>query len=180
MAFGTCAVCPQAPESLQPCWRNAAERQGQALGDALEENSQLQEALAQKQEELATLRESNVQLKELANQARQLAAVLDVSAAPRQCRARGGQAAQRMPGRGALSKRSGFPVKTLGLRKRRTQQFQGARSRLWRERVSGIRVRVLRLYSVRRSPHSRATAVPSPNTARLSAASLSLGSGAKA
>ncbi|POI25513.1 hypothetical protein CIB84_010737, partial [Bambusicola thoracicus] len=77
VAFGTCAVCPQPPESLQPCWRDAAERHRQALGDALEENSQLQEALAQKQEELATLRESNVQLKELASQARQLAAVLD-------------------------------------------------------------------------------------------------------
>uniref|UniRef100_A0A8V0YJW3 Multicilin n=1 Tax=Gallus gallus TaxID=9031 RepID=A0A8V0YJW3_CHICK len=77
VAFGTCAVCPQPPESLQPCWRDAAEQHRQALGDALEENSQLQEALAQKQEELATLRESNVQLKELASQARQLAAVLD-------------------------------------------------------------------------------------------------------
>ncbi|XP_048787696.1 multicilin [Lagopus muta] len=77
VAFGTCVERPQPPESLQPCWRDAAERQGQALGDALEENSQLQEALAQKQEELETLRESNVQLKELANQARQLATVLD-------------------------------------------------------------------------------------------------------
>lgn len=35
----------------------------------------------QRQEELTTLQESNVQLKELATQARQLAAVLDVSAA---------------------------------------------------------------------------------------------------
>lgn len=43
---------------------------------------QLQETLTQRQEELATLRESNVQLKELASQARQLAAVLDVSAVP--------------------------------------------------------------------------------------------------
>ncbi|XP_021236255.1 multicilin [Numida meleagris] len=77
VAFGTCAEFPQPPESSQPCWRVAAERHRQALGDALEENSQLQEALAQRQEELATLRESNVQLKELASQARQLAAVLD-------------------------------------------------------------------------------------------------------
>ncbi|XP_072216093.1 multicilin [Excalfactoria chinensis] len=77
VAFDTRAVCPQPPETLQTCWRDAAERHRQALGDALEENSQLQEALAQKQEELAMQRESNVQLKELASQARQLAAVLD-------------------------------------------------------------------------------------------------------
>ncbi|OXB80161.1 UNVERIFIED_CONTAM: hypothetical protein H355_011619 [Colinus virginianus] len=83
VSFGPCAVCPPPPESPQPCWRDAAERRRQALGDALEENSQLQEALAQRRDELATLRESNVQLKELASQARQLAAVLDVSAAAR-------------------------------------------------------------------------------------------------
>ncbi|XP_015704194.1 multicilin [Coturnix japonica] len=77
VAFDTPAVCPQPLGTLQTCWRDAAERHRQALGDALEENSQLQEALAQKQEELATQRESNVQLKELASQARQLAAVLD-------------------------------------------------------------------------------------------------------
>lgn len=41
VAFGTCAVCPQPPESLQPCWRDAAEQHRQALGDALEENSQV-------------------------------------------------------------------------------------------------------------------------------------------
>lgn len=41
VAFGTCVERPQPPESLQPCWRDAAERQGQALGDALEENSQV-------------------------------------------------------------------------------------------------------------------------------------------
>uniref|UniRef100_A0A8B9DT44 Multicilin n=1 Tax=Anser cygnoides TaxID=8845 RepID=A0A8B9DT44_ANSCY len=72
---------PTCPEPPEPCWRDAAERHQRALGEALEENSQLQETLAQRQEELATLRESNVQLKELASQARQLAAVLDVSAA---------------------------------------------------------------------------------------------------
>uniref|UniRef100_A0A8B9CWF1 Multicilin n=1 Tax=Anser brachyrhynchus TaxID=132585 RepID=A0A8B9CWF1_9AVES len=70
---------PTCPEPPEPCWRDAAERHQRALGEALEENSQLQETLAQRQEELATLRESNVQLKELASQARQLAAVLDVS-----------------------------------------------------------------------------------------------------
>uniref|UniRef100_A0A8C2SMW5 Multicilin n=1 Tax=Coturnix japonica TaxID=93934 RepID=A0A8C2SMW5_COTJA len=91
VAFDTPAVCPQPLGTLQTCWRDAAERHRQALGDALEENSQLQEALAQKQEELATQRESNVQLKELASQARQLAAVLDVSAAARQCGARAGR-----------------------------------------------------------------------------------------
>ncbi|XP_040397078.1 multicilin [Cygnus olor] len=68
---------PTCPEPPEPCWRDAAERHQRALGEALEENSQLQETLAQRQEELATLRESNVQLKELASQARQLAAVLD-------------------------------------------------------------------------------------------------------
>ncbi|XP_035165707.1 multicilin [Oxyura jamaicensis] len=72
---------PTCPEPPEPCWRDTAERHQRVLGEALEENSQLQETLAQRQEELATLRESNVQLKELASQARQLAAVLDVSAA---------------------------------------------------------------------------------------------------
>uniref|UniRef100_A0A8B9PSQ5 Multicilin n=1 Tax=Apteryx owenii TaxID=8824 RepID=A0A8B9PSQ5_APTOW len=62
-------------------WRDVVDQREKALGDALEENSQLQETLMQRQEELTSLRERNVQLKELASQARQLAAVLDVSAA---------------------------------------------------------------------------------------------------
>ncbi|NXB16909.1 MCIN protein, partial [Rhagologus leucostigma] len=74
-------VPPQHLSSPEPCWRDLADQNQKALGDALEANSQLQETLTQRQEELVTLRESNVQLKELASQARQLAAVLDVSAA---------------------------------------------------------------------------------------------------
>ncbi|KAM9167361.1 multicilin [Mergus octosetaceus] len=78
MGIGAAPRCPPTcPEPPEPCWQDAAERHQRALGEALEENSQLQETLAQRQEELATLRESNVQLKELASQARQLAAVLD-------------------------------------------------------------------------------------------------------
>ncbi|XP_062456489.1 multicilin [Rhea pennata] len=67
----------QSLPSPELCWRDVADQQEKALGDALEENSQLQETLMQRQEELTSLRESNVQLKELASQARQLAAVLD-------------------------------------------------------------------------------------------------------
>ncbi|XP_018864715.1 multicilin [Parus major] len=70
-------VPPQHLSSPEHCWRDLADQHQQALGDALEANSQLQETLTQRQEELVTLRESNVQLKELASQARQLAAVLD-------------------------------------------------------------------------------------------------------
>ncbi|NXT85120.1 MCIN protein, partial [Zapornia atra] len=91
VAFGPCtpqlesSMLAQVPSqpllSPEPCWRDLADQQQKALGDALEVNSQLQETLTQRQEELATLQESNVQLKELASQARQLAAVLDVSAA---------------------------------------------------------------------------------------------------
>ncbi|XP_017599169.1 PREDICTED: multicilin [Corvus brachyrhynchos] len=89
VAFGPCTpqlqssmlvqVLPQPLSSPEPCWRDLADQHQQALGDALEANSQLQETLTQRQEELVTLRESNVQLKELASQARQLAAVLDCS-----------------------------------------------------------------------------------------------------
>ncbi|XP_033928591.1 multicilin [Melopsittacus undulatus] len=67
----------QHPPSPEPCWRDLADQNQKALGDALEANSQLRETLTQRQEELVTLQESNVQLKELASQARQLAAVLD-------------------------------------------------------------------------------------------------------
>ncbi|NXC46730.1 MCIN protein, partial [Penelope pileata] len=73
-AFGSCTT---SPPRAAPCWRDAAERQRRTLGDALEESSQLQEALARRQEEVAALRESNAQLQALASQARELAAVLD-------------------------------------------------------------------------------------------------------
>ncbi|NXN40183.1 MCIN protein, partial [Rhinoptilus africanus] len=92
VGFGPCApqlessavgqVPLQRPPSPEPCWRDLADQHQKALGDALEENSQLRETLTKRQEELATLRESNVHLKELASQARQLAALLDVSAVP--------------------------------------------------------------------------------------------------
>ncbi|XP_039423747.1 multicilin [Corvus cornix cornix] len=92
VAFGPCTpqlqssmlvqVLPQPLSSPEPCWRDLADQHQQALGDALEANSQLQETLTQRQEELVTLRESNVQLKELASQARQLAAVLDTLMLP--------------------------------------------------------------------------------------------------
>ncbi|XP_057258632.1 multicilin [Pezoporus wallicus] len=74
----------QHPPSPEPCWRDLADQNQKALGDALEANIQLQETLTQRQEELVTLQESNVQLKELASQARQLAAVLDTLMLP-QC-----------------------------------------------------------------------------------------------
>ncbi|XP_068781309.1 multicilin-like [Struthio camelus] len=87
VAFSPCApqlessALPQLPLQSLPSpklyWRDIANQHEKALGDALEENSQLRETLARRQEELTLLRESNVQLKELASQARQLAAVLD-------------------------------------------------------------------------------------------------------
>uniref|UniRef100_A0A8C4KPP5 Multicilin n=1 Tax=Dromaius novaehollandiae TaxID=8790 RepID=A0A8C4KPP5_DRONO len=87
VAFSPCGLQPgsSAPpqlalQSLPPpelYWSDVADQHEKALGDALEENSQLQETLTRRQEELTSLRESNVQLKELASQARQLAAVLD-------------------------------------------------------------------------------------------------------
>ncbi|CAN8220393.1 unnamed protein product [Coccothraustes coccothraustes] len=92
VAFGPCPpqlqsstlvqVPSQSLSSPEPCWRDLADQHQKALGDGLEENSQLQETLTQRQEELVTLRESNVQLKELASQARQLAAVLDTLMLP--------------------------------------------------------------------------------------------------
>ncbi|NWI20491.1 MCIN protein, partial [Crypturellus soui] len=68
---------PQGLPALELCWRDVAGQHEKALGDALEQNSQLQETLTRRQEELTSLRKSNVQLKELASQARQLATVLD-------------------------------------------------------------------------------------------------------
>ncbi|XP_044148459.1 multicilin isoform X1 [Bufo gargarizans] len=64
-----------------PCteqfWRDMADQNQKALGDALVENNQLHVTLNEKQEEIACLKEKNVQLKELANQAKHLASVLD-------------------------------------------------------------------------------------------------------
>uniref|UniRef100_A0A8C5X1Y8 MCIN protein n=1 Tax=Malurus cyaneus samueli TaxID=2593467 RepID=A0A8C5X1Y8_9PASS len=87
VAFGPCTpqlqssvlvqVPPQHLPSPELCWRDLAHQHQKALGDALE----LQETLTQRQEELVNCGKSNEQLKELASQARQLAAVLDVSAA---------------------------------------------------------------------------------------------------
>ncbi|XP_013918307.1 PREDICTED: multicilin [Thamnophis sirtalis] len=63
--------------STEQYWKELADQNQKALGDALVENNQLQETLTQKQEEIASLKERNVQLKELASQAKQLASVLD-------------------------------------------------------------------------------------------------------
>ncbi|XP_030048133.1 multicilin [Microcaecilia unicolor] len=58
-------------------WRDLADHNQKALGDALVENNQLHLTLTEKQEEIASLKERNVQLKELANQAKHLSSVLD-------------------------------------------------------------------------------------------------------
>uniref|UniRef100_A0A8D0E0K8 Multicilin n=1 Tax=Salvator merianae TaxID=96440 RepID=A0A8D0E0K8_SALMN len=63
--------------STEQYWKDVADHNQKALGDALVENNQLQVTLTQKQEEIASLKERNIQLKELANQAKQLASVLD-------------------------------------------------------------------------------------------------------
>lgn len=60
-------------------WKEVADQNQRALGDALVENNQLHVTLTQKQEEIALLKERNVQLKELASRTRHLASVLDVS-----------------------------------------------------------------------------------------------------
>uniref|UniRef100_A0A452IIF2 Multicilin n=1 Tax=Gopherus agassizii TaxID=38772 RepID=A0A452IIF2_9SAUR len=66
--------------SAEQYWKDVADQNQKALGDALVENNQLHVTLTQKQEEITSLKERNVQLKELASQAKQLACVLDVSA----------------------------------------------------------------------------------------------------
>ncbi|XP_066567822.1 multicilin [Amia ocellicauda] len=66
----------QSPQAEQ-YWKDMADHNQKALGDALEANNQLHVTLNRKQEEIATLQERNVQLKELANQAKHLASVLD-------------------------------------------------------------------------------------------------------
>nr|XP_020661190.1 multicilin [Pogona vitticeps] len=72
---------------IEQYWKDLADHNQKALGDALEENSQLQVTLSQKQEEIVSLKERNIQLKELASQAKQLASVLDKLMIP-QCRER--------------------------------------------------------------------------------------------
>ncbi|MEE6458226.1 hypothetical protein FKM82_000228 [Ascaphus truei] len=63
--------------STEQYWRDVADHNQKALGDALVENNQLHVTLTEKQGEITSLKERNVQLKELANQAKQLASVLD-------------------------------------------------------------------------------------------------------
>ncbi|XP_066216936.1 multicilin [Saccopteryx leptura] len=58
-------------------WKEVADQNQRALGDALVENNQLHATLTQKQEEIASLKERNVRLKELASRTRHLASVLD-------------------------------------------------------------------------------------------------------
>ncbi|XP_020027477.1 multicilin [Castor canadensis] len=69
----------RAPEVPPPeqYWKEVADQNQRALGDALVENNQLHVTLTQKQEEIASLKERNVQLKELASRTRHLASVLD-------------------------------------------------------------------------------------------------------
>ncbi|XP_058917118.1 multicilin [Kogia breviceps] len=86
LPFGPC-LSPQALQSppLRPpdvpppeqYWKEVADQNQRALGDALVENNQLHVTLTQKQEEIASLKERNVQLKELASRTRHLASVLD-------------------------------------------------------------------------------------------------------
>uniref|UniRef100_A0A8D1GPR9 Multicilin n=1 Tax=Sus scrofa TaxID=9823 RepID=A0A8D1GPR9_PIG len=67
---------PEVPPPEQ-YWKELANQNQRALGDALVENNQLHVTLTQKQEEIASLKERNVQLKELASRTRHLASVLD-------------------------------------------------------------------------------------------------------
>ncbi|XP_060616788.2 multicilin [Anolis sagrei] len=71
--------------SSEQYWKDLADHNQKALGNALVENNQLQVTLTQKQEEIASLKEKNTQLKELASQAKQLASVLDKLMIP-QCK----------------------------------------------------------------------------------------------
>ncbi|KAK2505497.1 hypothetical protein MC885_016924 [Smutsia gigantea] len=71
---------PPRPQTVAPpeqYWKEVADQNQRALGDALVENNQLHVTLTQKQEEIASLKERNVQLKELASRTRHLASVLD-------------------------------------------------------------------------------------------------------
>ncbi|KAM4707172.1 LOW QUALITY PROTEIN: multicilin [Discoglossus pictus] len=58
-------------------WKDVADHNQKALGDALVQNNQLHVTLTEKQEEIACLKEKNGHLHELANQAKHLASVLD-------------------------------------------------------------------------------------------------------
>ncbi|XP_037001042.2 multicilin [Artibeus jamaicensis] len=89
LPFGPCLSQPLDPLALQPpprpadalqseqYWKEVADQNQRALGDALVENNQLHATLTQKQEEIASLKERNVRLKELASRTRHLASVLD-------------------------------------------------------------------------------------------------------
>ncbi|XP_036894379.1 multicilin [Sturnira hondurensis] len=71
---------PPRPEDAlrsEQYWKEVADQNQRALGDALVENTQLHATLTQKQEEIASLKERNVRLKELASRTRHLASVLD-------------------------------------------------------------------------------------------------------
>ncbi|XP_074064434.1 multicilin [Macrotis lagotis] len=85
--FGSC-ISPQPEHPVPPMniqgaphpeqyWKEVADQNQKALGDALVENNQLHVTLTQKQEEIASLKERNIQLKELASRTRHLASVLD-------------------------------------------------------------------------------------------------------
>lgn len=58
-------------------WRDVAEENQKALGDALVENEHLQVTLKRKHCEILSLKERNIQLKELASRAKHLASILD-------------------------------------------------------------------------------------------------------
>ncbi|XP_058161811.1 multicilin [Dasypus novemcinctus] len=88
--FAPCLSSPLDPRALsspplrlpdvpppEQYWKEVADQNQRALGDALVENNQLHVTLTQKQEEIASLKERNVQLKELASRTRHLASVLD-------------------------------------------------------------------------------------------------------
>ncbi|CAI9562733.1 unnamed protein product [Staurois parvus] len=75
--------CQLMPINVQPLpsteqyWRDMADHNEKALGDALVQNNQLHVTLNEKQDEIDSLKVKNVQLKELADQTKHLASVLD-------------------------------------------------------------------------------------------------------
>ncbi|XP_061249507.1 multicilin [Bos javanicus] len=80
LPFGPRLSPPLSPPEVPPpeqYWKEVADQNQRALGDALIENNQLHATLTQKQEEIASLKERNLQLKELASRTRHLASVLD-------------------------------------------------------------------------------------------------------
>ncbi|KAJ8339359.1 hypothetical protein SKAU_G00361450 [Synaphobranchus kaupii] len=64
--------------SVDCYWRDKADLNQRALGDALKANDQLSVSLNKKQEEILELQERNNQLKELASQAKHLASILEL------------------------------------------------------------------------------------------------------